>query len=119
MSRSLTSIPDADDLRALARSSPWRFRTLHWTHRRAPFERPAEVTTRVEAWLRRPWQLTTRHEGRVGRETEPPYTSTVWASRPRTPPTEVEPVRRPDGLVLERPSSFVVDYDDPMALDDT
>ncbi|WP_223286399.1 hypothetical protein [Kocuria atrinae] len=26
--------PEAEDFRALARSSPWRFTTLHFTHRR-------------------------------------------------------------------------------------
>lgn len=117
MDRTLTSRPDADDLRTLARSAPWRFTTLHWTHRRASFDRPTELTVQVEAWLRRPWQLTTRMNGRVGAETEPPYTSSVWDSRPPTPPTAVEPVRRADGLVLQRPSSVDVDYDDPMTLD--
>ena len=42
--------PGPDDFRALARSSPWRFGTLHFTHR-------ADGEDPVEAWLTRPGHL--------------------------------------------------------------
>lgn len=105
---------------ALARSSPWRWRTLHFTHR----DRHGEV----EAWVRRPGELLVRDaDGSEHRSSGVPYSRssvTVWFSDDGTPPPEsvvrdhvlphqVEPVLRPDGLVAERPGPFV-DYDDPM-----
>jgi hypothetical protein len=111
-----------DAFRALGRSSPWRWSTLHFTY--------VDDRHSVEAWLRRPGQLLVRRAGhgdvtidereRNGRRTP----SRVLLSRgaPGGPaavpqvfwPSEVEPVRRPDGLVAERPSDFEVEYDDPM-----
>ncbi len=79
----------------------------------------------MEAWLVRPWQLWVRDleaegTGRALRfEGSPPYDTSAWATRPRTPPTAINPVSRPDGLVLERPSPMDVDYDDPMWRDFT
>ncbi|MCK0112396.1 hypothetical protein MWU75_09630 [Ornithinimicrobium sp. F0845] len=141
---STSPLPDApgpDDFQALARSSPWRFGTLHFTHR------PHDGAP-VEAWLRRPGHLEVLVGGERHVETGVPYSRSVlyfeepptglrrllprrslrpggrWAAVPGlaprdtqsdppiVPPQDVDPVRRPDGLVLERP--FAADYDDPM-----
>lgn len=130
----LPAWPGPDDVRALARSAPWLFRRLHFTHHD---ERGGDV----EAWLERPWQLRVRtadgeeHDVSGG----PPYTVVLsrayertprglleWARDtvgdalhgtrrgepvPPVPPQAVTPERRPDGLVLTRPTA---DYDDPM-----
>ncbi|GAA1136395.1 hypothetical protein [Ornithinicoccus hortensis] len=133
-------VPGPDDFRALARSSPWRFGSLHFTHR-------AEGADPVEAWLRRPGHLEVLDQGERHVETGVPYSRSVlyfeepptgiqrllpgplrrlprWGAEPGLappdessnppirPPQEFEPLRRPDGLVLERP--FEADYDDPM-----
>lgn len=45
--------PNAEDFRALARSSPWRFTTLHFTHRRQRLGGSAPGGQPVEAWLDR------------------------------------------------------------------
>lgn len=110
-----------DSFRALARSSPWRFRALHF--------KVATHTGLVEAWLRRPGRLrVVDGHGREHVVTELPHTTTVLASarvgdgpaEPRTPPqprpaSTMTPVYRPDGLVAERPSIFEgAEYDDPM-----
>jgi len=53
-----------DAFQALARSSPWRWRTLHFRHR--------DGSEEVEAWLRRPGRLLVRTaDGREHRVTEP------------------------------------------------
>src|SRR4051812_38439267 len=84
---------------ALARSSPWLWRTLHFTHRSGHLGE-------VEAWLRRPGRLMVRTaDGTEHRVYEAP--------RP-VAPEDVEPFRRPDGLVAERPDGAEIDYDDPM-----
>ncbi|WP_114907976.1 hypothetical protein [Ornithinimicrobium murale] len=159
----LPAAPGPDDFRALARSSPWRFGTLHLTHR--PSGGTAGEEEPVEAWLRRPGHLEVLAGGERHVETGVPYTrSALYLEEPRAglrrrlserlrgrsarlrgrsarlrgrsarlrgwsavpglaprevsvdpavvPPQSVEPVRRSDGLVLERPSG--VDYDDPM-----
>lgn len=138
----LPSAPGADDFRALARSSPWRFGTLHFTHR--PRGGTPGEEERVEAWLRRPGHLEVLARGERQVETGVPYTRSMlyleeprlglgrrlaerlggWSAVPRLAPTEptmdpaivppqsVLPARRDDGLVLERPSGL--DYDDPM-----
>jgi hypothetical protein len=114
-----------DAFRALARSSPWRWRTLHFVY--------ADDREQVEAWLRRPGQLLVRAEGRRDFrvddrvEDKPPValTSVLLPSRggSRTEPApqpevrwphEVAPIRRDDGLVRVRPSALEVAYDDPM-----
>lgn len=104
--------PGAEDFRALARSSPWRFTTLHWTHRA---QEPDGRWSEVEAWLRRPWELTVRRAGSptAARIEGPPYVTSAWEHRPMVPPQQVEPVRRADGLVRARPTGEI-DYDDPM-----
>jgi len=106
---------DADSYRALARSSPWRWRSLHFTRRTGLSE--------AEAWVRRPGELLVRVAGEADEYVSGlPYSySTVRATSggptrepPHRLPQEVAPLLRPDGLVAERPSSFDIDYDDPM-----
>lgn len=118
-------MPTPDDFRALARSSPWLCERAHFTVR-SPRDQD------VEAWLERPGTLrhrsgsgpvrTTTHApdthlltmlARVGVTTSSVETS-LWGR-------DYEPVRRADGLVLERPSEVEAigvhgsfDYDDPI-----
>lgn len=127
--------PTPDAFRALARSSPWRFTTLHFTHRRADMEP-------VEAWLTRPGHLRVRlADGTEQVEEGVPYTTSVLtlaegpldrvppgegakpglaprgpvqASDPDRAPQSVAPRLREDGLVAKRPEGFDIDYDDPM-----
>lgn len=114
--------PDVDAFLALARSSPWRWTTLHFEHR-SRFPGPCE------AWVRRPGHLLVRTpDGREQVEEGLPYTTsrvfgfacTDGDDVPALPPEpvlphEAAPTLRADGLVAERPSSFVeVNYDDPM-----
>ena len=63
--------PTADDFQALARSSPWRWTTLHLRHRSSRWD--------VEAWLRRPDGIRI-----VDRDGQPVHNSS--------------PLQRPDGL---------------------
>jgi len=108
--------PTVDAFQALARSSPWRWRTLHFTWRSGLGE--------IEAWVRRPGELLVRPaHGPQEYVSGLPYAySTVRATSggaveeppPHRLPHEVAPGLRPDGLVAERPSSFDIDYDDPM-----
>jgi hypothetical protein len=108
--------PTVDSFRALARSSPWRWRTLHFTHR--------DGQGSVEAWVRRPLELLVRRDGEADvYEARLPYTvstvrSTTGGPLPEQPerrvPQDVEPVLRPDGLVAQRPDDWSIDYDDPM-----
>jgi hypothetical protein len=115
-----------DAFRALARSSPWRWRTLHFTY--------ADDHQALEAWLRRPGQLLVRRPGhrdfRVddrkrdgGKSSATGFliTAARGTIRPALParapirwPHQVQPVLRPDGLVAERPTELEVVYDDPM-----
>lgn len=111
--------PTADAFRALARSSPWRWTTLHF-HHRSGYPGPAE------AWVRRPGELVVR---RPGGESEyvagvPYSTSRVklvstpeglvavdpWAD----PEPEQVPTFRPDGLVASRPEDWFLEHSDPM-----
>lgn len=134
----LPSVPGPDDFRALARSSPWRFSALHFTHR-------SNDSEPVEAWLRRPGHLEVLARGERHVETGVPYTRSALTFEPpgqetanpseefepglappesgeRVPdagpegvtPQSVEPVRRGDGLVVKRPDDLTIEYDDPM-----
>jgi len=102
--------PDDDTFRALARSSPWRWRTLHFTRRGDIGE--------VEAWLRRPGELVVRRaDGTEEYVAGVPYTS----SPPRAVLRELAglpeppgPTFRPDGLVAERPEDYHLEHGDPM-----
>ncbi|WP_211435610.1 hypothetical protein [Trujillonella endophytica] len=94
-------MPDADDFRALARSSPWRFTTVRFTSRRGP------SGDAVRAWLRRPDALRVETiDGALlgvvhGRSHT---TSVVLGAGPGDPPPEAPPpVLRVDGLVAVRP----------------
>lgn len=110
------SSPTADDLRALARSSPWRFTTLHWTNRGSSVVEPGSA---VEAWLQRPGHLTVRDARGVHVEHGAPYGTSVLVgapasedgSRADSPPA---PVLRPDGLVDRRPAGYHLEHGDPM-----
>ncbi len=111
-----------DAWRALARSSPWRWRSVHFTR--------TDHHGALEAWVRRPGQLLVREPS--GRETRLSDTSrtrgsvvrlVAWSSEGRVPQPpqserrwsfEVTPILRPDGLVAERPDDWTIDYDDPM-----
>jgi hypothetical protein len=101
---------DAGSYRALARSSPWRWRTLHFTWRSGPDE--------AEAWVRRPGELLVRPlHGPEEYVTGVPYaSSTVHATLGGAPgiPEPAGPAFRPDGLVAERPDGYHVDHGDPM-----
>lgn len=123
--------PTADSFRALARSSPWRWRSAHLTRR--------DPEGTVEAWVERPGRLRVLVEGREHLVVEEPRQRSVLVafSGPDlperypevgagvldlpdpVPPQVVEPVLRPDGLVAERPDEFYVEYDDPMWQDYT
>lgn len=118
----------AGDFRALARSSPWRFTSAHFTRRR-----DGEV---VEAWLERPGALTVRdahgtHEWVNNQQTGVPavllrraygmpasYTDDelvrLVVGAPLRWARDVDPVCRPDGLVAARPEDWSLEFDDPM-----
>lgn len=116
---SLPASPTPDDFRALARSSPWRFGMLHFTHT-VPGEAP------VEAWLRRPGSLEVVVDGARHVESGVPHTRSAvfgWdaSGEPTQPrvlaavtPQAVAPSLRSDGLVLKRPDEPEIEYDDPM-----
>jgi hypothetical protein len=117
--------PTPDTFRALARSSPWRWRTLHFRHR-------SGFPGAAEAWVRRPGQLLVRRPtGEEDYVSGVPYsssrvlTASVPASMPEGPVSadpwvstepepEQEPVFRPDGLVASRPDGWYFEHGDPM-----
>ena len=111
--------PDADAFRALARSSPWRWRTMH-------LRRQGDGEGEVEAWIRRPdWMLVRSSDGsqyvqRAGGRTLQKVSFEIDRSvsvQPigMVPGGSLTPTYRPDGLVSERPTTGgPVDYDDPM-----
>ena len=108
--------PDADTFQALARSSPWRWTTLHFRQRATLLE------DGVEAWVTRPGDLvvrdaageTHRVNDRLGQGRA--VVSTAGAAVPHLPtwPQSVPPTYRPDGLVAVRPDGWEIQYDDPM-----
>ncbi|KQW48688.1 hypothetical protein ASC77_08095 [Nocardioides sp. Root1257] len=108
--------PTADDFQALARSSPWRWTTLHVRHR------ATLVEDGVEAWVRRPGELVVRQpDGEVHRVHQQPGAGRGYVSSdPDFVPPEVRvpqdvvPMYRPDGLVAARPDDWAIEYDDPM-----
>lgn len=70
---SLPEVPTADDVRALARSSPWRFTTVHFTHRRQRDAGSTPAGEPVEAWLdRRLGRVVVRSPGGVEVAEGPP-----------------------------------------------
>lgn len=109
--------PTVDDFRALARSSPWRWRTLHFWHR-------SGFPGGCEAWVRRPGELLVRrpeeddkYVSGVPYSTSPLTVSTSPEGEAGIEPVEApapEPVFRPDGLVASRPDGWYVEHSDPM-----
>lgn len=110
------SVPTASRVRALARSAPWRFSTLHFTHRRSSGEE-------VEAWLQRPGLLRVRTaEGRIHVVDHRRPTRTVIGigerarSRdvPAVLPGDVDVELDDDGFVTHRPDDLLFHADDPI-----
>lgn len=129
MTQELTHRPGPEDFRALARSSPWLFSTLHWRH------------GEVEAWLDRPsGRVTVRDAaGRIDVAEGVPYSTAVLAfpaldadegddgaapadltgggqdpSRCTADSAADSLERRADGLVLARPRDWHFEHGDPM-----
>lgn len=111
--------PTPTRFRALARSSPWRWRTVRFT----VSWRGDSGREPVRAWVRRPGrQRVETLDGRllVAETTDPPVTmvqlSTDGTSGPVAVPwaSEVAPVLDADGLVAERPDRWQRPYSDPM-----
>ncbi len=101
--------PTAGDFRALARSSPWLWRTLRFTLR-TPTAEP-HGTDRLRAWVSRPRGLRAEElDGRV--------ITAGWgpAADQGMPELTGGPELRPDGLVARRPADWIGPYrfDDPM-----
>ncbi|HEX5087337.1 MAG TPA: hypothetical protein VFV89_05980 [Nocardioides sp.] len=109
-----------DAFHALARSSPWRWRSLHLRHRSDAW------TEGVEAWIVRPGWMLARAPGLDDLVVQDSLRTpaTTWFSTdpdfvPPPPPVQrwamdVAPSYRPDGLVDRRPQDWAVQYDDPM-----
>jgi hypothetical protein len=107
--------PTVDSYRALARSSPWRWRTLHFTRR--------GLLRDVEAWVRRPGDLLVRPAGRPTEYVHGvPYSTTTLTAVSSSSATADEivvrgdaaPRFRADGLVAERPPDWYLEHSDPM-----
>jgi hypothetical protein len=88
-----------DSFRALARSSPWRWSTLHLVHRSGLVSEVAGE--HVEAWLARPDGV--RIVGPGGRRVRNSLPEQRPDGRPTGPWRPPEPAYRPDGLVARRP----------------
>lgn len=104
-----------DRYRALARSSPWRWRSVHLVRAAGGVH-----DDDVEAWVRRPHEMRVETWGEVHVVRERP-TTVAWYGTdghgaqvvlPRA--SDVDPVVDDAGLVTVRPSDAVVSYDDPM-----
>ena len=68
----------AEDFRALARSSPWRFSTVHFTHRRQRDSGSTPSGAPVEAWLDRGLgRVVVRSSAGVEVAQGPPYGAAV------------------------------------------
>lgn len=104
--------PGADDFRALARSSPWRFSAVHFSHRGK--RAGAEDDEIVEAWLdRSAHRVTVRSARGVEVAEGVPYgVSGIDTAAPSRRGSE--PSLRPDGLVAERPIDWHLYHGDPM-----
>ncbi|MGQ1840155.1 hypothetical protein ACT4S2_17085 [Kocuria turfanensis] len=108
-------MPDASDFRALAASSPWRFTTVHFTHRRQGHGGATAEGGPVEAWLDR-----ARHrvvvrtaEGVEVAESEPDGGAGSRTDAELLPPP-AGTMLRPDGLAAQRPEDWHLDHPDPM-----
>lgn len=102
-----------ETFRALARSSPWRWRSVHLVREvGGPVGEGG-----VEAWVRRPHLMRVLADGEVHVvRKRPTQFARYGGARPDelTMAADVTPVRDTDGLVLVRPDSAVVGFDDPM-----
>jgi hypothetical protein len=113
------TIPSAEDFRALARSSPWRWSTLRFT---ASWSGPWVPSGEVRAWLRRPDRLRVETPGgelvQVVRDDSAPARAVLSVDGgvpdPRLAPGTPPPRFRPDGLVAQRPPIWEFSADDPM-----
>lgn len=122
---SLPGTLTAAGFRALASSSPWRFTTMHFTHRCQQDNGSTPIGGPVEAWLDRgAGRLTVRSGTGIETAEGVPYGTAgslvsgndndggaVCAVQP-SPATGV--VVRPDGLVAQRPEGWHYDHGDPM-----
>lgn len=120
--------PTVDSFRALTRSSPWRFSTLHFTYA-AGTGAPTESPSYVECWLRRPGDLLVVENGRRHhiQEDGAARSSTVLSVAAAAGVADVPdldailadrrawtPPMRPDGLVAARPDHLRYEFDAPM-----
>lgn len=111
--------PTEEDFRALARSSPWLWRTAQFTYT----ARRGWATEPVRAWLRRPDALRVETlDGQVLQAgIEPPGSTVVLTARGSAPahPTTTPPAprRRDDGLVTDRSMVDRFDTDAPLYRD--
>lgn len=104
--------PTEDAFHALARSSPWRWTSLHLVHRSGIT--PAVAGGHVEAWLARPDGVRlVGADGRPIRNSLGEQDSDGRPSRPWRPPG---PTYRSDGLVARRPGGG--SWDDTTLCDD-
>lgn len=109
--------PTVEEFRGLARSSPWRWRTLRFT-----VTQHGHSSVPVRAWVARPdWLRVENIDGALLFATdEPPQPGsrsllTTGGGRvvcDLPPAAEVAPIYGEDGLVAERPGE--ARYDDPM-----
>ena len=111
----LPDVPDAADFRALAASSPWRFTTMHFTHRRQGNGGATAEGGPVEAWLDRSrHRVVVRTTGGVEVAEGVPYSGSVSRADSELFASQVGVVLRSDGLVAQRPEDWHLDHGDPM-----
>jgi hypothetical protein len=118
--------PTVPRFRALARSSPWRWRSLRFT---ASWTGPRGTwPMSVRAWVRRPHGLRVEtQDGELisaGRSGDRSASRTILTRDGRggpvwqpVPAADAAPVLDADGLVATRPAGWLVAYDDPMFRD--
>ena len=108
----VSAAPSADDFRALARSSPWRFTTVHFTHEgHRGADRGADGI--VEAWLdRHADRVTVRSVRGIETAEGTPYGGSGTDTAPLR--RRDQPTLRPDGLVATRPHDWYIHHGDPM-----
>lgn len=121
--------PTVDTFRALARSAPWRARSLHFTYATGTGERPSEPSY-DECWLERPDTLVVldadgrRHRLVETADDSEAASSTVLvaaAGEPLPTADEIAELVRPpemtfraDGLADPRPDRLRYEFDVPM-----
>ncbi|MFC4905021.1 hypothetical protein [Kocuria oceani] len=112
---SLPPAPDAADFRALAAGSPWRFTTVHLTHRRQGSGGATAEGGPVEAWLDRArHRVVVRTAEGVEVAEGAPYGGAVSGADAGLSRSGAGVVLRPDGLVARRPEDWHLDHGDPM-----